>query len=463
MSGPKVIRIVTREEIIATCEGHLAKLDAALEAWRRTGGRNGVIADADIAATGQRRDGLRRLLAQEEFLLLQKQVPDEIAFLESDMQRRLAEAVAKAASERARRRRRIDAAKAVAAELRAKGIQAPPALAASLATLATSDGDGTAGDSVFAEAFALLAGNNTVDATSEKTRGIANRLSEGSRTASFAQWRAANLERDDDHRLARIDTLIAELAVLDTELARPFEIRLEAIGGEWTMVREGLLIDSIIIDLAEATRVARERDRLMTMLREQAIALARIASDPARALVAEMNATIAGSDTSRAEALLASAGALATAETSRLAADARRNAILRGLSSLGYEVREGMATAFANGEAVVMRHANTPGFGLEMSGPPEAHRLQMRVVAFSPPGASRDSSRDRDVELQWCGNLDRLSEFLAASGGEIAIERATAAGSVALKVIGDEARVQESTASQTEFKGHLRTLQRHRT
>ena len=463
MSGPKVIRIVTREEIIATCEGHLAKLDAALEAWTRTGGRNGVIADADIAATGQRRDSLRRLLAQEEFLLLQKHVPGEIAFLEADMQRRLAEAVAKAASERTRRRRRADAAKAVVAELRAKGIQAPPALAASLAKLAASGGDGTAGDPVFAEAFALLASSNTAEAASEKTREIATRLSEGSRTASFAQWRAANLERDDDHRLARIDTLIAELAVLDTEAARPFETRLEVIGGESTMVRKGLLIDSIIIDLAEATRVARERDRLMTMLREQAIALGRFASDPARALVAEMNAAIAGSDTSRAKALLASAGALATAETSRLAADARRNAILRGLSSLGYEVREGMATAFANGEAVVMRYANTPGFGLEMSGPPEAHRLQMRVVAFSPPGASRDSSRDRDVELQWCGNLDRLRELLAASGGEIAIERAVAAGGVALKVIGDEARVQEPTAGQTELKGHLRTLQRPRT
>jgi hypothetical protein len=243
---------------------------------------------------------------------------------------------------------------------------------------------------------------------------------------------------------------------------RPFETRLEVIGVKSTMVRKGLLIDSVIIDLAEATRVARERDRLMTMLRDQAIALGRFASDPARALVAEMDAAIAGSDTSRAEALLASAGALATAETSRLAAVARRNAILRGLSSLGYEVREGMATAFANGEAVVMRHANTPGFGLEMSGPPEAHRLQMRVVAFSPPGTSRDSSRDRDVELQWCGNLERLRELLAASGGEIAIERAVAAGGVALKVIGDEARVQESAAGHAELNRHLKILQRPR-
>jgi hypothetical protein len=229
MSGPKVVRIVTREEIIASCEEHLARLDAALQAWTRTGRRNDVIADADIAATEQRCDMLRRLLSQEEFLLLQKQVPEEIAFLEADTQRRLAGAVAKAASERTRRRRRVDAAKAMAAELRARGIQAPPALAASLAKLAASDGEGMAGDPVFAEAFALLADNNAVEATAEKTHEIAARLSEGSRIASFAQWRTANLERDDDHRLARIDAMIAELAALDAAIARSFETRLEAM------------------------------------------------------------------------------------------------------------------------------------------------------------------------------------------------------------------------------------------
>lgn len=113
------------------------------------------------------------------------------------------------------------------------------------------------------------------------------------------------------------------------------------------------------------------------------------------------------------------AGALIAAETSRLAADARREAILRGLSSLGYEAREGMATAFATGKAVVMRHANTQGFGVEISGPPEAQRLQMRVVAFSPAGAQRDSSRDCDIELQWCGNVDKLRELWPAPEGKL--------------------------------------------
>ena len=31
MSGPKVVRIVTREEIIAICKDHLAQLEVALQ------------------------------------------------------------------------------------------------------------------------------------------------------------------------------------------------------------------------------------------------------------------------------------------------------------------------------------------------------------------------------------------------------------------------------------------------
>ncbi|MGE8334829.1 hypothetical protein, partial [Pseudomonas laurylsulfatiphila] len=34
MSGPKVVRIVTREEILAICDGHLQRLELALARWQ---------------------------------------------------------------------------------------------------------------------------------------------------------------------------------------------------------------------------------------------------------------------------------------------------------------------------------------------------------------------------------------------------------------------------------------------
>ena len=212
-----------------------------------------------------------------------------------------------------------------------------------------------------------------------------------------------------------------------------------------------LLVDSLIADLATATRDAQVKSGLLARLRERLAELKRFSSAPVEALAVDIEAAIAGSDTSRAESLLAAAATQISSELIFLAAQARRHAILQGLSGLGYEVREG--STFAKGEAVVMRHTNTPGFGLEVSGPSAGERLQMRVVAFALPGAARDSSRDRDIELEWCGNFEKLQDALGKVGSDIAIERSQAVGVVPLKVVSDEGR---TSISDEQTRGRMR-------
>jgi hypothetical protein len=89
MSGPKVFHVVTREEIIAICEGHLARLDATVEEWIGTCGRNSAASKEDVDAVSGRRDALRRMLADGRFAELQKQVPAEISFLRADAKERV--------------------------------------------------------------------------------------------------------------------------------------------------------------------------------------------------------------------------------------------------------------------------------------------------------------------------------------------------------------------------------------
>jgi hypothetical protein len=60
-------------------------------------------------------------------------------------------------------------------------------------------------------------------------------------------------------------------------------------------------------------------------------------------------AALAAEDVSSAPALIKQADALVQEELRVLAADSRRRAILQGLASLGYEVNEGMATAWVQG------------------------------------------------------------------------------------------------------------------
>jgi hypothetical protein len=55
-------------------------------------------------------------------------------------------------------------------------------------------------------------------------------------------------------------------------------------------------------------------------------------------------------------------------EGSLSGAYSHRSAVLEGLAGLGYEVTEGMSTAWVNGGRVVLRKAASPGYGVELSG-----------------------------------------------------------------------------------------------
>ena len=56
MSGPTVVRVVTREELVAICQGQLARLDRALEHWISQGRRADALDEADIVHAQRRRD-----------------------------------------------------------------------------------------------------------------------------------------------------------------------------------------------------------------------------------------------------------------------------------------------------------------------------------------------------------------------------------------------------------------------
>lgn len=129
--------------------------------------------------------------------------------------------------------------------------------------------------------------------------------------------------------------------------------------------------------------------------------------------------------TKRCEAVLA-------AHVQAQAALARRQAMLQGLAELGYEVREGMTTAWADSGKIVLRKSATPGYGVELGGKAENGRLQVRAVALSP---DRDTQRDKDIETIWCNEFGRLQTMLQEDGSELLIERAMGIGETPLKEV----------------------------
>ncbi|MBX9792790.1 MAG: hypothetical protein K2Y02_00680 [Burkholderiaceae bacterium] len=425
MSGPKVVRIVTREEHEAICRGMLARIDAALEQWAETGRRNDCLDAPTVEAACRRRDALAALAAEGKFAEMQAQAPAEESFLRSDMRFRLEKAAAAKAAARTHARRRCEAVETLGRAAAAAGVVLSNEVMRGLA-----DGE----EAALAEGFRALAASRPA---SGRASALAEQLSRGEEALSFANWLAAQPAAPTDPDVERIEARLDELLALGhvRDIASLRTRVNEAI--EAPSPRRGLILDGLEVEtgrvLAEARKAADLRTALRVLLAEMAQAGLPVASFTVSEDAAVVSEVI--------QARLATAEAVLAKHRAHEAASARRAAIMTGLAGLGYEVREGMTTTCVANGSLVVADATRPGYGVEVIGTSDGRQFQMRPVAFDASGDPADTSRDRDAETVWCGQVSELSRSLAAGGCGLEIVRALPVGATPLK------RIQISTRS----------------
>ena len=437
MSGPKVIRIVTREEIIAICRRHLAQIDQALKRWQQDLTRLNLISDDDIKAMRGRRNRIAKLLDADEFSTLQKAAPAEIAFIENDAEER----IAKEADRRARIRissRRMTATAAdllESSELKNLGISAD--LMGTIRSIAAGDiQDPGVANAAINDVFAAMALDMETHRAklTEKQTSLAAALDEGEPTQTFESWikgqpnEKPSVNDRIDGYIARLESEYGEAATL------PYLERLARISLEKDPDHQRMLADTLVLDLASEMGQHKELARLKSKLETLDAELATFDEtvvDEARKSIA---AVLSESDKQRMELVLKNGQSVLEKQQSSLAAATRRSAILTELSRLGYEVREGMETALAAGNQVIIQNANYPDYGVEIAAPP-GERLQVRAVSIGDGAVEANTEKDRDRETVWCSEFEELSKAISEEGGQVVIERSTDAGAAPLKVV----------------------------
>lgn len=433
MSGPKAFRIVTRAEIMTICRRSLARLDAAVEDWISRGQGNGTIDKADIDKVITRRDTLRGLLSADKFVELQKQIPAEISYLQADAERRAEKAAEMEAQSKRTMRRMKGTAQALLASLGSSGIQIPHEIREELAS---SGIPSERLEAAINKAFLLLHSAPATKGVSDLQRDIAARLGAGEKRMSLEEWSSQQPGVTEDQALLRVDRFLGELKGLGIDPS-PFSARISTLELE-SPARQSLLADSLLLDLATAVKKGREHTRLQSDLRARHAELSEMKSAEAASLRSEIGQSLSGGSPVIDAGLIQRADFLIQAELQAIAAEERRRAVLEGLAGLGYEVSEGMATAWINGGRVVLRKAANPGYGVELSGGSKSDLLQVRAVAFGNSTEMRDTSRDLDIETIWCGEFERLQSLIAEDGGHLAIEHARPVGQFPLKVVEDK-------------------------
>lgn len=441
MSGPKVVRIVTREEILAICEAELARLDAALRDWIRVGQRNDCLSNAEIETAGVRRDELAALISTDRFMDFQKGAGQEMAFLASDLQVRLAKVAEEKAEKMAGARRQREAARALLGALRTKKIQLPESLTARLEAIAGGASDPAA----MADGFAALSPGGDLGAADRKR--LAELHKTGAAGVSLADWMSERPPPADEARLMKVDRRLADLQSIGTAGDALLATR-EAAGNEPDERRRALLLDSLELEVVALVSDAKARAALETELYLCLAELAAFSSESHARLEARRFEL---TDGPALAALLKEVKTAIEVARNAIATEARREAILTALLSLGYEVTEGMETAWANEGQVVLRSAARPDYGVEIVGKAENERLQMRAIAFEDGEAAMpDASRDRDAETIWCGEVGALRQQLARAGTTLDIVKARAVGEVPLK------RVRSSKEIERRREGRVR-------
>jgi len=422
MSGPKVVRIVTREELLEICNGQLARVDSALAEWICVGQRNECIDTQAIAEARRRRDALAALIASNQFMDLQKQAPVEEEFLRGDLQSRLHQIATEQAAARMRERREREAAVSLLSTLRADDQPLDANFENRL-----KKGDPKA----LAEGFALLA-NRAV--APNASRVLASKLRDECPVSSFAEWVSQRPVADIDPAVERLELRIVELGMLLPEGATAgWRARLDEAATAETG-RRGLLLDGLEV----------ETGRTLTELRRRVSIRADFDSlfselEAAGVKKADLRDGIDSLDTSSLTARIVEARRILESHRETLAATARRDAVLKELSALGYEIVEGMDTIWARDGRLVVRSATRPSYGVEVSVAGGNQRMQMRAVAFDVAGHGPDTSRDHDAETIWCGDVSILQQRMTKSGGGMVIEKALPVGATPLKRIAVEA------------------------
>lgn len=207
--------------------------------------------------------------------------------------------------------------------------------------------------------------------------------------------------------------------------------------------KQRLLADSMIMNMAESLRNSVKRIELMEELTRLCAELESFDDKEMLTLSRDTEAIASLATAEQLDVMIAKLKQAIETHEQQLSMRQQCEAVLAGLSELGYVVHENAVNSWLDNGQVVVSHATIPDYGLELGG--KQARFQARTVALTH---QRDTTRDKDVDAIWCSQHQQLQAILAKSHAELLVERALSAGQNAMKVIEREDTAHQHAVTQ---------------
>lgn len=262
MSGPKIVRVVTREEVVATCNSLVAQLGHAADTWMKECRRLRIFDAADAESVQKVQGAIAALMQNEKFLDLQKRVPEEIAFLNSDLERRRVRAAEAAAQAIQQARQRRENAIVLLRELRRRSFAGHDEVISAIEKIASGKRSGAGTEALLAAGFGLLASEKSAVGLTDEQRALAAKLAPEESPLSFAEWKKAHLSGSDS-RISDLERRLGEMeARFGVGAAAGYMERMRVFEILDTDQAKNLKIDTLVLDVAEAMKTLKDKAAL---------------------------------------------------------------------------------------------------------------------------------------------------------------------------------------------------------
>lgn len=453
MSGTKVVRVLTKQEVMVLCQRKIDVLQDEIKEWRKCAIRHEALSIVDEKQIEARYSAILDMFETEKFKDVTKHCNAEIVSLRQDMERIRKQSIAKAEEQRSIRRRLQYSAETLIQSFTISGVAIPEELQRIASSVLTASSSELSATTSVLNRIAMEYTSNIID-NQELTplqKELSKNLSDGKKIQTLAEWKLNQEGKSICEKDRRLDKLLAEIEALESqEIANSFRDRSSIITSEPSSSRRSLLTDSLILDLIAHSNAQKEIENTLSPLREIRSELRSLSLKTARELVALLTEAIDTQNISNSDFLKKKSLELIKKEEQAMASISRREAILKGLTALGYEVQENMMTAWVKNGRIIVQKPHEKTYGIELAAASGIERVQMQLVTFEQSDEISKASEDRDREASWCNEFSDLKSFIEQSGTTFEIEKALPAGTKTVKIV--TKTTCNNTSDSTQFQ-----------
>ncbi len=465
MSGPKVVRIVTKEEKIAICETQIARLSSAVNSLLHYLESKEIKDEKMESKLREKLEHYMKLATPNKYREIPAMIQRELDYLSSERDH-LKNVALEAARSRQRKIRKLsESIKTLHMLATSSGADIDPNIFLKHSEL--SNKNNAELSQIEQKISAELSVLAHVREKAHRTRKpgaqhqlIEDRLKSTDDELNISDWRLISAGFDKgDKTSKRLDDVLAELEEMRVPDARKkeYQTKLDAIYEENSAQKRILLLDSVLIDLATESREYKKLQKTrheLSMIKAQVDVLK---DETAKRLSLQINKALESEDIVILENMRVAASRELDKLISARSFNEGREAIIDALKSLGYSVSEGMETAVVeNGHLVVKKPAEEV-YGVEIQAIAAVNKFQLRLVSGVPDN-ERSTKEDIAEEEKWCEDVAKIRNSLADLDIDLEIEMAQQPGTVAVKHSSVMGKILERERRKTSSNIHKKEL-----